>query len=612
MIRFMALLWNEVDPEACCDSSRLIARLESSGGSWVKEYSAGGIYVARHDDGSERQFHLLEQGYGAVVGTLFSKRSAESPRCQLPLRLWPTKEHVKSTVQERARTLVTDYWGRYVAFLKDSDGKQVWIVKDPTGRLPCFWSRIKRVTLVFSRACDFYGLHREVIRINWNFLTQRVGVGLGLFDETAISGVFPILGGQMICGSAPDNNATFCWNPVSISESDSIEDPVAAVKELRHVTQFCTHAWAESHKSILHRTSGGLDSSIVLACLRSAPTSPRVTPVTYRTEHSVSDETQWARLAVGGAFSEHIEIGRDPSISLRPLLDMEPLITPPFGLSFLEIGPLEHRLASERGATAVFSGDGGDTIFGKRAAPFAVLDSLRRRGFTADILKVASNAALLKNWSIWRLFSNSIADRVGRRSVDDLSGLLRQARYCVRDDVREPAMERRQQLRHPWFRNTGRPSSVSKLADFITLPDLYYNPLKMNLGLASREPEPVSPLTSQPLVELCLRIPSYTQIAYGEDRALARRAFVGDVPAPILSRLWKDRAVGHLEETIRENRLFLTELLLDGFLVKERLLDRSRLELALRGSLSRGSTFPVEIMDHALVEAWMHSVANLA
>jgi asparagine synthase (glutamine-hydrolysing) len=46
----------------------------------------------------------------------------------------------------------------------------------------------------------------------------------------------------------------------------------------------------------------------------------------------------------------------------------------------------------------------------------------------------------------------------------------------------------------------------------------------------------VSPLVSQPLIELCLAIPTWFWCADGQNRAIARKAFAGDLPPPTLAR----------------------------------------------------------------------------
>jgi asparagine synthase (glutamine-hydrolysing) len=86
------------------------------------------------------------------------------------------------------------------------------------------------------------------------------------------------------------------------------------------------------------------------------------------------------------------------------------------------------------------------------------------------------------------------------------------------------------------------------------------------------------PLFSQPLFELCLRIPVYTLLRGGIDRALERAAFRDCVPQPIIRRENKGTIATTFMSKIRESLPFIRDLLLDGVLAQERIIERSSLE----------------------------------
>jgi asparagine synthase (glutamine-hydrolysing) len=74
------------------------------------------------------------------------------------------------------------------------------------------------------------------------------------------------------------------------------------------------------------------------------------------------------------------------------------------------------------------------------------------------------------------------------------------------------------------------------------------------------------PLMSQPLMELCLQIPTYLLIKGGKERALAREAFSDHVPSQIIRRRDKGSIVAHTTQMLRRDEPFVRELLLDGVL----------------------------------------------
>jgi asparagine synthase (glutamine-hydrolysing) len=394
------------------------------------------------------------------------------------------------------------------------------------------------------------------------------------------------------------------WEPATYRTRDAVEDPALAARLLESTARACVHTWASKHDTWLHRLSGGLDSSVVLACLCDAPSRPRVICLTYYRPGGVSDERPWARLAVEPTGCETIEHARDPAIDFRALSGINVSACPAPTSSFLETDLLERRLAERHGATAISSGDGGDSIFGSTAARYSVLDYARRHGIRPSLLRLASDVALLGNQSVWNVLAKTLRDDLFNRDRQ-LTGHLREARKLVSAEVREPLLAARQAFKHPWFRSGRLSPGTSEVLSFLTIPDLFYPPL-FNPDEAAAEP--VFPLLSQPLVELCLGIPSYIQFDEGRDRGLARRAFAGAVPAAILARTWKDRVQGFPEEILQHNHDYLRELLLDGILVAQRYLDRSAVETALSGQYFKESASVGEILDHVLVEAWLQSL----
>jgi asparagine synthase (glutamine-hydrolysing) len=129
----------------------------------------------------------------------------------------------------------------------------------------------------------------------------------------------------------------------------------------------------------------------------------------------------------------------------------------------------------------------------------------------------------------------------------------------------------------------------------------------------SARPERTMPLVSQPLVELCLRIPSYVFIRSGRDRALARRAFAPDLPGEIIRRYAKGRADEHARDILAANVTFVRELLLDGVLVRRGLLNRASLEQYLARDRAPEDVDAADfqyneiLQEHICTEAWLRT-----
>ena len=112
------------------------------------------------------------------------------------------------------------------------------------------------------------------------------------------------------------------------------------------------------------------------------------------------------------------------------------------------------------------------------------------------------------------------------------------------------------------------------------------------------------------MVELCLRIPVDIHFDGGRSRGLARRAFADVVPAPILRRQWKDHPVLFFGEVVQNNLAFLREHLLDGVLVREGILNRAAVELALKSGPTLSAAVSGELFSHLDLELWIRDCAG--
>jgi asparagine synthase (glutamine-hydrolysing) len=353
--------------------------------------------------------------------------------------------------------------------------------------------------------------------------------------------------------------------------------------------------------SALMRISGGLDSSIVLACLHTAPRRPRLLAYTQYASNGPLDPRRWARLAVAHAGCEHVEMeSTAAAVHLHAIAEMAPAAEPFSTLMYLATVAHEQSLMARHPATATFTGDGGDGAFGSFCIGEAVTAYLRRNGPRPAVLRLAAESALVLRQTTWQALNRALRMWLTGRSLMSIDALNTEARRLVTPDVvREceasPAI-------HPWLAGLRHApwEAISKLGMLLAAPDLYAGQAQPG----APGPEIVAPIYSQPMIEVALRIPADVLFAGGQDRGLARRAFRGDVPQAILSRVWKDRAGGFHDEVIQRNRDWLREMFLDGVLVSEGLLDRAALERALAPGLVKSDVFPGELLRHLDTEIW--------
>jgi asparagine synthase (glutamine-hydrolysing) len=390
---------------------------------------------------------------------------------------------------------------------------------------------------------------------------------------------------------------------LDIAGSAQVGDVREAARLLREQTRDCVQAWASEHQSIVHLLSGGLESSIVLACfdLRDSPTSSpsRLACLNFHSPGSNTDERDYARLAAAHAGCEIVERPRISALSLEPLLHVRKSCIPGDNYFYLDGGRVESELAAEKRATALFSGYGGDQLFYQARARFAAAEYLSKHGIGPGLFTVALDAARVDRLSVWSVLREALAHGLLGRRWSQRSDVGVKRALVNTDVIRD--ISRDESLVHPWLRAPARASSAKIWHAYqLLFPYDFYHPLG-----SDSDPEPVTPLFSQPLVELVLRIPTWLLTLGGWDRALARRAFQHDMPRQIVTRRTKGGREEHAKSILVRNIGFARDLLHDGRLVQAGILDKDRVVDVLSGRPTRTASSNVELYACLSVEAWL-------
>ena len=604
MFRYMAFVWDETDRAQAEATQLLASQLQRTAGEWSDALLLHGMHVlyAGARAGSSEIYRLNSVG-GVVLGTIFEKCDQRSETA-LPKKSFPPAES-RQIIAAGCRTLVTSCWGRYVAFAHDPTTRKSYVVRDPTGGFPCYRTSFRGVELYFSCVEDVVRLGVLQLTIRWDFIAARVVFVFLVARETALAEVIEVLAGEHVetdCRT-PVRSVTrsFLWDPLRISQTNIIDDAAVAARELRRVARTCIHSWAACYDSVLHKLSGGLDSSIVLGCLQDAPSKPAITCLNYYSTGSNGDERLFARLAASRAGVPLQERERNSAVQIENMLDIARSAAPTFYLGPLQTSRSEAQLAREEGAVAYFGGGGGDQLFYQAQGILSAADYLRTHGLNRRFVEVALDAAHLDRCSIWHAIREAYRRRHSSPPWKDRAGLA-----LHRQLVADGAVSRtlvRGGFTHPLFESVQKvPPGKLWQAYGLSVPPEFYDPLG-----APDDPEQVQPLMSQPLLELCLRIPTYVLTNSGWDRAVARQAFHADVPREILRRRSKGGMEENAQEILMRNLATARDLLLDGHLTNAGLLDRRRLDEVLSDRPTRIPGAVSEIFDHLSTEVWLRS-----
>ena len=182
MFRYVALIWDDTQDLQRLAADRLAQGLESAA-SWQCALRITGLRVFVTGAGTGGNgVHELPRGRGVILGRLFRRHDGGASRIApgpLP------REDADRMLQHEGRALITDWWGRYVAFLTMNEGEETVVLRDPTGTLPCFTLEHAGVRIVFSWLEDLIALPGLVVPpIAWDRLaTDRKSTRLNSSHE---------------------------------------------------------------------------------------------------------------------------------------------------------------------------------------------------------------------------------------------------------------------------------------------------------------------------------------------------------------------------------------------------------------------------------------------
>ena len=600
MFRYVAFAWDARVPERTIAVRDWEGRLQADG-AWVSVLSAEGVRVWTAGATQDFTAHPLAEGSGVILGEIYGRQHDMQSDHAASRPVFGVRASL-DVLATRGRRLISHYWGNYVAFLLVPDARETLVLKDPAGSLPCHVAALRGVHVFFSHLVDCLTLRAVQFHVNWCFVRSRIANSVFEVESNPWEEVSSVHRGECLTLNANGQRARDCfWHPRSFDGAeDLIEDPTVAAQSLRATVRSCVHTLAASHLRLLQQTSGGLDSSIVLGALGDAPCAPQVTCYTVYSDGAPSDERRWARLAASAGGHRHMEQAFEISkIDLESLPSLAPSVYPVSATVQWHRGPLERQLSAETGATAVFTGECGDAAFCATSYVFAVDHSFKRYGVSRRMLSTAVLVAARRDRTVWQVVGQTLRRRRWGSSIREYRQLMSGGRQLLHADARQESTH----FPNPWFSadQTVDIESIWRLGSLAYAPQFY----DLSISPGETAPRTISPLCAQPVYEVCRRIPVDLHFESGRIRGLARRAFEGQVPEPILKRQWKDRPVSQPAEIVHRNLRFIRELLLDGHLCQAHILDRAALEAALSGEMNRQPAVSSEILGHLDIELWL-------
>ncbi|WP_232491731.1 asparagine synthase-related protein [Novosphingobium kaempferiae] len=465
-------------------------------------------------------------------------------------------------VQHGPRHLIETCWGGYVAFLEGTDDT-LRIVRAPLGDLPCFLVETQDAWILASDMDILRDAGLWQPAIDWDQLRIHLAAPELLGPATCLQGVSELRGGQTLALSSRGRSDCAAWSPWSFaSRQNHVEDAGEAAMLVEAAVRGCVVARARRFRRVALLLSGGLDSSIVAACLGNAGVA--VEALNLVTRDASGDERRYARrVSAWMAMTLHEQVRDVGQVVLYRSVSAR--LPRPWARVFSqETIRLATALADRTGAEAIFNGGGGDNVFCSLQSAAPAADRLLTTGPGRSFVRTALETSRFAPASVLSVISDAVRrawlGKPALRPVRDFSLMPPSSSEGVpaRDD-------------HPWLQvpRGELPGSAAHVR-LIAIAQAYVE------SLDPQDPIPtIAPLLSQPVVEACLRVPSWLWLEDGRNRAIARRAFARDLPIDILARRTKGTPDSFIAEIFETHRPAIRALLGDGLLARHGLIDRN-------------------------------------
>jgi len=527
----------------------------------------------------------LPNAGGVVLGTLFDRRGT--------LVRDVSAATAAAWVATGGKAMLSTHWGAYLAILNTLNGPLV--LRDPSGLFPCYFRQHDGLVVVASDLdwLDLAGswprtVCQAELHAQLQYFSRRS-------ERTAIEGITELLPGTALTLDGASPRIMQLWSPydfgISTAALPSLDE---AAQRLKRAASMAIGAWAARYPRALVEVSGGLDSSIVAAVAKQR--SLGLQAVTFRGSDADLDETRYA-----AALAEHLKIPLTRQSLSAEGVDLRRsaarALPRPTTRSFAQASDRQSfLLAQQLGSDAFFAGTGGDSVlwYFNTAAP--ALDRLRVEGI-AGFLETIGDLAAMCSVPKSKALAIALRKSLQRRpapwpvSLDFLSR-----------DAREPAKP----AEHPWWPppSDTLPGIRAYVRAMIQVSDHLEHDLR-----AAHAPV-IAPLVSQPIIECCLRTPSWFACSGGANRAIARAAFCDALPTVILQRRTKGGFDGFAHGLLERNRTVAREMLLQGRLAQDGWLDTNAVENCLADPAPIAPGRSIRLLRLVAVEAWLQSIAR--
>jgi asparagine synthase (glutamine-hydrolysing) len=504
----------------------------------------------------------------------------------------PDRLLVASDVVASARSMLRKVWGAYVAILYDARCGVWQVMGDPSGLLPVFRCFTPTHVLLSSDPALFATVSGRRLEVRWNGMLAHLMQPDMRQRATCLRDVDELPPGVLLDPCALDGEEQVLWRPSDHFPQDPRLSFGAACEELRTVAIDVLGAWRRALGPVAVAVSGGVDSSLICGAL--AAGDHPFGCITLATSEASGDERHYARLLANHLGRSLKELIYDPA-ALNAYSFASCGLPRPSRRTFVSVvDAMLARGAAELGAAVVLDGNAGDGLFCYLYSAAPVADRLRALSPRSGAFSTLLDMCRVTGCDVPTMARETLKELrrgTGTPLPDCDLRLLAAGAREAQDS--EPLVS--------WHEGSDGPHQGKR--DHVALILRSRHNIH---GISSHAPR-LSPLMSQPLLETCLRIPTWLWPRGGINRALARSTFAAELPASLYSRTVKPGPDSFIRAAFEQNRTGLHALLRQGLLAGNGLLDLDALDQAFaRGAKDDGRIIP-RLLDLAEAENWARS-----
>ncbi len=480
-------------------------------------------------------------------------------------------------------------WGAFMAWTSNEETDELFVYRDPSARCPCYYRCWGEELVIASHLPLIEAVTDRASAINWGVVADELLYPDLVARASALVGVEEALPGEIVRIGRGGIYHHALWSPAKFIDKRPLSSFEQAQDNImRAVTQSC-RAWSGHIGPLALTLSGGLDSSVLAATLPGLRHA-----ITLVSGTGSGDERAFARALcrhLGLQPHERILSPGDVDLSLSHAAQRPRPSTRAFTQSLIQHATA---VAIGAGAKAIVYGSGGDNVFCFLRSATPASDRLAAEGPGATYWRSVMEVASVTECSPFLIARRSLRKHLRRK----------RAWTWPRDErLLAPALleARTSHVAHPW---------IDEFADLPVGKREHVAAIMRGLALVEyldgAQGMPVLyPLLSQPVLEACLRQPTWLWYQQGVNRAIVRSAYAQKLPAKIGQRTSKGGFTSLVRSLYLDNLAQIRAMLLDGELCARGIVDRPALEASLARTPQADDHIYVRIMRLLDVEAWL-------